>query len=188
MPVRSLALTVLSGACAAHGRQVCQQHCKLVIRLRGRRGLTLLVKLPGGQAAVPFGHSGLFGHLVPVLAGRVHVPLRQLLACGHGQTVVLRVSPGSTDGHMKKSHARGQRRQAVASVRPLGPCRRLGASRCAESSRHYAGLRQWDTAHCPAWTGSWTGAKDNPGAASAVSAVIRVICAASAHGAGPYFL
>jgi hypothetical protein len=34
------------------------------------------------------------------------------------------------------------------------------------------------------WTGSWTGASDNPSAASAVSAMIRVICAASVRGAG----
>ena len=34
------------------------------------------------------------------------------------------------------------------------------------------------------WTGSWTGAPDNPSAVSAVSAMIRVVCAASAHGAG----
>jgi hypothetical protein len=34
-----------------------------------------------------------------------------------------------------------------------------------------------------AWTGSWTGAPDNPSAANAVSAIIRVIGAASAHGA-----
>ena len=32
------------------------------------------------------------------------------------------------------------------------------------------------------WTGSWTGAPDNPSAVSAVSAMIRVVCAASAHG------
>jgi hypothetical protein len=34
------------------------------------------------------------------------------------------------------------------------------------------------------WTGSWTGASDSPSAASAVSAITRVICAASVHGAG----
>jgi hypothetical protein len=33
------------------------------------------------------------------------------------------------------------------------------------------------------WTGSWTSAPDNPSAVSAVSAMIRVVCAASAHGA-----
>jgi hypothetical protein len=33
------------------------------------------------------------------------------------------------------------------------------------------------------WTGSWTGAPDNPSAASAVSAITRIICAARAHGA-----
>jgi hypothetical protein len=33
------------------------------------------------------------------------------------------------------------------------------------------------------WTGSWTGAQDNPSAASAVSAMIRVICAGSAYDA-----
>ncbi len=35
-----------------------------------------------------------------------------------------------------------------------------------------------------AWTGSWTGASDNPSVASAISAIIRVICAASVRGAG----
>jgi len=30
-----------------------------------------------------------------------------------------------------------------------------------------------------AWTGSWTGAPDYPSAVSAISAMIRVICAAS---------
>ena len=35
-----------------------------------------------------------------------------------------------------------------------------------------------------AWTGSWTGAPDNPSAARAVNAIIRVICAASVRGAG----
>jgi hypothetical protein len=34
------------------------------------------------------------------------------------------------------------------------------------------------------WTGSWTGTPDNPIAASAVSAMIRVICAASVCDAG----
>jgi hypothetical protein len=34
------------------------------------------------------------------------------------------------------------------------------------------------------WTGSWTGASDNPSAASAISAITRVICAASVRGAG----
>ncbi len=34
-----------------------------------------------------------------------------------------------------------------------------------------------------AWTGSWTGAPDNPRATSAVSVMIRVICAASTLGA-----
>jgi len=38
-------------------------------------------------------------------------------------------------------------------------------------------------ARSPAWTGSWTGAPDNPSVVSAVSAMIRVIYAASAHGA-----
>jgi len=33
------------------------------------------------------------------------------------------------------------------------------------------------------WTGSWTGASDNPSAASAISAITRVICAGSAPGA-----
>jgi hypothetical protein len=33
------------------------------------------------------------------------------------------------------------------------------------------------------WTGSWTGAPDNPGAARAISAITRAISAASAHGA-----
>jgi hypothetical protein len=33
------------------------------------------------------------------------------------------------------------------------------------------------------WTGSWTGAQDNPSAASPVNAMIRVICAASTLGA-----
>jgi hypothetical protein len=33
------------------------------------------------------------------------------------------------------------------------------------------------------WTGSWTGSLDNPSAASAISAMICVIYAASAHGA-----
>ena len=33
-----------------------------------------------------------------------------------------------------------------------------------------------------AWTGSWTGAPDNPSAAIAVNAMIRVIRAASAYG------
>ena len=33
------------------------------------------------------------------------------------------------------------------------------------------------------WTGSWTGASDNPSVARAISAMIWVICAASAHGA-----
>jgi hypothetical protein len=35
----------------------------------------------------------------------------------------------------------------------------------------------------PAWTGSWTGASGNPSAASAISAMTRVICAGSAHNA-----
>ena len=34
------------------------------------------------------------------------------------------------------------------------------------------------------WTGSWTGTRDNPSAASAISAITRVIRAASAHRAG----
>jgi hypothetical protein len=34
-----------------------------------------------------------------------------------------------------------------------------------------------------AWNGSWNGAPDNPSVAGAVSAMIRVICAASAHAA-----
>jgi len=34
------------------------------------------------------------------------------------------------------------------------------------------------------WTGSWTGASDNPSAASAISAITRVIGAASTLGAG----
>jgi hypothetical protein len=34
-----------------------------------------------------------------------------------------------------------------------------------------------------AWTGSWTGAPANPSATSAISAITRGICAASAHGA-----
>ena len=33
------------------------------------------------------------------------------------------------------------------------------------------------------WTGSWTGVPDNPSAPSAISAIFRVICAASAHSA-----
>ena len=33
-----------------------------------------------------------------------------------------------------------------------------------------------------AWTGSWTGASDNPSMLSAVSAVVRAIGAASAYG------
>jgi hypothetical protein len=36
----------------------------------------------------------------------------------------------------------------------------------------------------PAWTGSWTGASDNPSAASAISAITRVSRAASVPGAG----
>lgn len=43
----------------------------------------------------------------------------------------------------------------------------------------------YDQGYCltPAWTGSWTGALDNPSAASAVNAMIRVICAARTLGA-----
>jgi hypothetical protein len=47
----------------------------------------------------------------------------------------------------------------------------------------HAGLRSRGIACRHAWTGSWTGAQDNPRATSAVSAMIRVICAGSAYDA-----
>ncbi len=33
------------------------------------------------------------------------------------------------------------------------------------------------------WNGSWNGSRDHPSAASAISAIFRVICAANGHGA-----
>jgi hypothetical protein len=56
----------------------------------------------------------------------------------------------------------------------LGHHRKLG---------HYAALRSRGAVCRSVWTGSWTGAQDNPSAASAVGAMIRVISAASAHDA-----
>ena len=47
---------------------------------------------------------------------------------------------------------------------------------CAAERRHRCPRRSG-----PPWTGSWTGASDNPSAVSAVSAMIRVVCAASGY-------
>ena len=61
------------------------------------------------------------------------------------------------------------------------PDRQMGR-RCAEVS-----ALRWVTitdivCRLP-WTGSWTGASDNPSATSAISAITRVICAARVRGA-----
>jgi hypothetical protein len=86
----------------------------------------------------------------------------------------------------------GWRRDAgPRACRPLKKCGRhikvmLEPIRLRLRPRRDAPLR-WvatrDTACRPAWTGSWTGSPDNPSAASAVSAMIRVICAGRTLGA-----
>jgi hypothetical protein len=62
------------------------------------------------------------------------------------------------------------------------PDRQMG-HRCMES-RPLHWVTTTDIACRLPWTGSWTGASDNPSAASAISAMPRVICAASVCGAG----
>jgi hypothetical protein len=54
---------------------------------------------------------------------------------------------------------------------------------CPEQGR-YTQSRDDGTYGPRAWNGSWTGAPDNPSAVSAISAIIRGICAASGRGAG----
>jgi hypothetical protein len=65
----------------------------------------------------------------------------------------------------------------------LGAYSQAAQDRFQAISAYYAGLRSRDIACLLAWTGSWTGGPDNPSAASAISAMTRVICAASTLGA-----
>src|SRR5882724_7876941 len=77
-------------------------------------------------------------------------------------------SPGRYRGRSR------QRSRTRLRDRPRG--RMPGALSDVTHSNEMRGRGSW------AWTGSWTGAPDNSGAANAVGAIVCAIGAASAHG------
>src|SRR6185437_1590548 len=84
---------------------------------------------------------------------------------------------------VRRRHRRrlGQPHLWVVPVTPPDPPLSLRVRR-----RSLLPLSRWVTvmgiACCHPWTGSWTGAPDNPSAPRAVNAITRAIRAASAHG------